>query len=338
MAKYSKSDARAWAREKLIGTSSVTIPTMTADHSELNEKAIRHDIGLGAKHGFTYTLLCSEIAITVSEYVRFTAWARDTVGTQLGLIFHAAFGTLAQNIEAARACEKAGADLALLAYPSQFHPTSENEIYDYTRSFCDATSLGVMLFPMPSWGFERVHPAGMSNSLMRRLVDDIPNVVAIKAEQGLPAQVGLAEMHRLFAKEVVISCPIEANAIPLMPHIPIQFSGTSNTEYYADRYPRAFDLARKGRQDEAMELYWKIHPARQAKSAAAASYAGAGMINRALWKYQSWLVGYNGGPLRAPVMRVHDRFKRALRKGLIDAGIEATSDPDKAFYEGRHPA
>ena len=78
------------------------------------------------------------------------------------LFFHAAFGTLDDNIEAVRLAEREGADLALLSYPPQFWPTTEQEVYDYTQAFCDATELGVMLFGLPAWGFERIHPAGMS--------------------------------------------------------------------------------------------------------------------------------------------------------------------------------
>ena len=53
MADYAKSDARAWAREHLVGCSAVTIPTFTADLKRLNEDAIRHDIERVIEHGFT---------------------------------------------------------------------------------------------------------------------------------------------------------------------------------------------------------------------------------------------------------------------------------------------
>jgi 4-hydroxy-tetrahydrodipicolinate synthase len=44
MPSYTKSEARAWAREKMLGVANVTIPTMTNDFAGLNEKAARHDI------------------------------------------------------------------------------------------------------------------------------------------------------------------------------------------------------------------------------------------------------------------------------------------------------
>ncbi|WP_233804868.1 dihydrodipicolinate synthase family protein [Paraburkholderia sp. HP33-1] len=338
MASYKKSDARAWARENLVGCSAVTIPSYSADLKRLNERGIRHDIELAKRFGFRYTLLCSEVAITPEENAQFTAWARDTAGSQFGLFFHAAFGTLAENIEAVKLAEKAGADIVLLSYPPQFWPTTEQEIYDYTKAFCDATELAVMLFPIPLWGFERVHPAGMPVELVRRLLNDCPNIVAIKSEQGFPLPAGICEMYHHFRDDVVISCPIEGDAIPLMSLMKLQFSGTSNTAWMSDYYPKAFELARSGQWEEAMAMYWKVNPARNANGAAAQTYAGGtGVLNRTMWKYQDWLAGFNGGPLRAPAMRVPDRLMKSLRQGLVASGLPVTADPDADFMVGRFP-
>ena len=338
MPAYSRKDARAWARQNLKGCSAVTIPSYSADLSKLNEKGIRHDIALAQKLGYTYTLLCAEVSITPEENAQFTAWARDTAGKDFGLFFHAAFGTLAENIRAARLAEEAGADIVLLSYPPQFWPTTEQEIYDYTRQFCESTSLAVMLFPIPLWGFERVHPAGMSVQLVRRLLEDCPNIVAIKSEQGFPLISGACEMYHHFRDDVVISIPIESDAIPLMSLMKLQFSGTSNTAWMSDYYPRAFEHARSGNWEAAMELFWKVMPARNANSAATQSYAaGTAVINRTLWKYQDWLAGFNGGPLRAPAMRAPDRLMKMLRQGLVASGLPVTQDPDSAFMVGRNP-
>jgi 4-hydroxy-tetrahydrodipicolinate synthase len=338
MASYLKSEAREWARERLKGCSGVTLPSYSRDLKRLNERGIRHDIEHIMKLGFSYTLLCSEVAITPEENQQFTQYARDTAGGKLGLFFHAAWGTLADNIEAVRLAEKAGADLVLLSYPPQFWPTTEQEIYDYTRALCDATQLGVMLFPIPLWGFERIHPAGMSVELVRRLLEDVPNIVAIKSEQGFPLFAGVAEMWHHFAEKAVISCPIEGDAIPLMRFLPLQFSGTSNTQWMSDYYPRAFALARDGRWEDAMQLFWKVHPARLANGAVqAASAPGISVLNRTAWKYQDWLAGFNGGALRAPATRIPDRFMAQLRKSLKDSGLPVTHDPDREFWVGRHP-
>lgn len=338
MPAYTKNQARDWARENLVGCSSVTIPSYSADLKRLNEKAIRHDVQKVIDLGFTYTLLCTEVAITPEENAQFTAWAKDTAGDRMGFFFHAGFGTLAENIEAVKLAEKAGADIVLLSYPSNFWPTSEQEIYDYTKAFCDATDLAVMLFPIPLWGFERVHPMGMSVELIGRLIDDCPNVVAVKSEQGFPLISGLMEMYHHYRDRVIISCPIEGDCIPLMSLMDLQFSGTSYTQWMGDYYPKAFDLARSGQWEEAMKLYWRVQPARQASGGATAAYMpGVNFINRTNWKYMDWLAGFNGGPLRAPTPRMPDRFMGALRGGLKASGCPVTDLPDSEFLKGLFP-
>ncbi|MFI6492323.1 hypothetical protein [Streptomyces sp. NPDC050564] len=72
---------------------------------------------------------------------------KDEAGDRLLLTHHAGWSTLEQNMEAVRGgAEEAGAELILLSYPPNFHPESEQEIYDYTKAVCDATNLAVMLF------------------------------------------------------------------------------------------------------------------------------------------------------------------------------------------------
>ena len=114
MVRYQKNEARAWARENMRGVANVVIPSFSRDLKKLNEKGIRFDIRKEIEYGFWGTLLVSEVAITVPEYVQFTQWAHDEAGGKLALIHHAAFNTLEENIEAVQAAEKAGADLALL--------------------------------------------------------------------------------------------------------------------------------------------------------------------------------------------------------------------------------
>jgi len=145
------------------------------------------------------------------------------------------------------------------------------------------------------------------------------------------------ECHRHFSSEVVVSCPIEADMIALSQIIPIQYSATSNTEYYGAMMPRIFGLLQEGKHDAATELYWQLQPARKANASAAATWAGVGHINRLQWKYQAWLNGYNGGALRQPSMRISDDMMRLLRQGLVKAGLPVTEDHDREFFIGRNP-
>jgi 4-hydroxy-tetrahydrodipicolinate synthase len=320
------------------GVANVIIPSYTSDLRALNEKGIRHDVRRELELGFWGTLLVSETALTIEEYGQFIRWAADEAKNQLHLIHHASFNTLEENIQAVQLAERNGADLVLLSYPPCFYPETGEEIYEYTRAFCAATNLGVILFPVPLWGFERIHPAGIPPAIIAKIVKDIPNVVCIKAEGGMPAIGGFVECWHNFSKDVVVTFPIESEALALAALVPMQFIGTSNGEYYGPMVPRIFNLMREGQIGKGMELYWQIHPARMANLATFHSVQGAHFLHRMVWKYQAWLQGFNGGPLRMPTMRIHAREMRDLRQALMASKLEPTTSPDRDFYIGRNPA
>ena len=62
-----------------------------------------------------------------------------------------------------------------------------------------------------------------------------------------------------------------------------------------------------------------------------------GALNRTQWKYQDWLAGFNGGPLRGPIQRIPDRHMKTLRAGLQAAGCPVTDSPDSEYHIGRNP-
>lgn len=335
MARYTKKEAREWAREHLVGVANVTIPTMTSDFKRINEKAVRHDVELAIQHGFVGSLSCSEVAVTLEQYGQFCDIMTDQAAGRLMVVHHAVFNTLEDNIEAIKRIEAAGADLVLLGYPPYFYPKSYDEVFEYTQKICAATNLGVIIFPLPAWGFSRLHPADIPVPVLRRMVDEIPNVVAIKAEGGYPNFMSAIEVHREFHKEVVISSPLEHEFVPLAQVMDIPFCGTNYTAYYGPVMPKIFKLIQAGEYDAATQLWYKIDPAR--KAFAGLPMAPNGLLNRMAWKYQGWLQGYNGGPLPHPTQRIYQRDMASLRKGQEVAGLNPTSDPDEAFFVGRHP-
>lgn len=335
MASYSRKEAREWGRENLQGVANVLMPTMTSDFKRLNEKAIRHDVETTISHGFVGTLTCSEVAITMDEYEQFVRVAVEQAAGRIFIVHHAVFNTLEENIDALKRAEAAGAELVLLGYPPYFYPKSLEEVYTYTKAMCDATNLAVMLFAIPTWGFSRLDPADLPVSLLRRLVDDCPNVAAIKAEGGMPNIMSPIEVHRAFHKEVVISMPMEHEYVPLAQLIPIPFCGTNYSAYYGPTLPQVYRLIQEGRYDEATAIFYKLDAARKAFTSV--PQASNGLINRMMWKYEGWLQGYNGGPLRHPTARVYQRDMIALRRGQEASGLNPTSDSDEAFFVGRNP-
>jgi 4-hydroxy-tetrahydrodipicolinate synthase len=335
MARYTKKEAREWARQHMLGVANVTIPTLTSDFKRINEKATRHDVETAIGHGFVGSLACSEIAISLEQYGQVCEIMADQAAGRLMVVHHAVFNTLEDNIEAMQRAEAAGADLVLLGYPPYFQPSSYDQVIAYTKAMCEATNLGVILFPVPTWGFGRLHPADIPVPVLRRLVDECPNVVAIKAEGGMPYIMSAVEVHREFHEEVVISMPLEFEYVPMAQVLDIPFCGTNYSAYFGPTLPQMHKLIRAGQYEEATQLWYRIDPARKAFSSV--PIASNGLINRVIWKYQAWLQGYNGGPVPHPTPRIYPRDMAALRRGLEASGLPTTGDPDEAFFIGRHP-
>jgi 4-hydroxy-tetrahydrodipicolinate synthase len=336
MSEYTKSEAREWAKASLRGCANVIIPSYSADTRNLNEAGIRHDVRREIELGFSGALLVSETAITPDEYVEFAEWSVDEAAGRLQLLHHASFNTLEENIDVARRVHDAGAVLALLSYPPTFLPQSTDDIYQYTKAFCDAVDIAVMLFPVPLWGFERIHGASLDPNMIRQLVDECPNVVAVKAEGGFPSIGGFMHCYHLVGDDVIVTMPSEEHAIPLKTSLDLQWMGTSGYEFYGDAVPRMFDLLEKDDLEGAMSIFWQLHPARQVKHQVM-SVAGSNFAHRYVWKYMGWLHGFNGGPLRMPTMRIVPTQMQAMRSGVERAGLEPTTEPDSEFFVGRNP-
>ncbi|HZU08193.1 MAG TPA: dihydrodipicolinate synthase family protein [Chloroflexota bacterium] len=338
MAEYTRQEAREWAREHMRGVCGCMMPTFNSSLTAINERAIRHDIRLEKEYGFWGTLLVSECGTTNAEMRQVVDIAIDEA-KKIGLrtVMQASFPTLRDTIEMVQYAESAGADLVLLSYPMTFFPRSEQEVYDFTRLVAESTNLGIMLFAIHYWGFDRFHPSSFSPALIGRLIDDVPNIVAVKAEIGAPGVAGIAEIFHRYRDRVIVCDPFERNAPAWIITFGMQFMGTSNYEYMGGEVVKYFNLLQEGRYDEGMQLYWRLHPARQAWAQIQASISGAGLVHRMVWKYQYWLNGFNGGPIRQPHMRLSESQMRLLRQGLLRSGITPAPGEDADFYVGRNP-
>jgi 4-hydroxy-tetrahydrodipicolinate synthase len=336
---YAKQEAKDWARERMKGVCNVILPTFTQDLRRLNEKAIRHDVRRDIELGFWGALVVSEAGTTREEYKQFLDIVVDEAKGRLHAVVHGSFDTIEDVIEVNQYAERAGASLLLLSYPPTFYPRSDGDIYDYTARVLNATNLAAVLFAVHQWNFAHVHPADLSPRLIAELAD-LPNAVAVKAEGGGPAGPGaMVQIMDLCRDKLLISDPREFNSPAWVRWFGMQWMGTSNFEYAGDRVPRYFTLMHQGKWDEAMDIYWSFQPARMARLADMQSVAGANFIHRFSWKYQGWLNGMNGGPLRLPVMKLTNAQAFRLRDAFIRSGLvsEGTRGDLGEFFVGRNP-
>ena len=338
--RYAAGEAREWAQDHLRGVAGCVAPTVKSDFSGLNEAAIRHDVRLEKQYGFAGILLVGETGTTGEEMREFIDIAVDESAGELITILQASESTLERNVSLVEYAESAGVDVVLPSFPATFYPTTEDAVHEYFTRLAASTSLGMFVFAIHLWNFGRLHPSSFSPRLMGRLIDDCQNVVAIKNEIGAPGVAGISQVFELYSKRVVVTDPFEMSAPAWVKAYGMPFLGTSNYEYVGAEIPRMFNLLHEpDGYDAAMELYWKLHPARQMNMKLMSAMAGTSVVHRMLWKYQGWLNGFNGGPIRSALSgRVSDGQMRSFRASLVASGLEVTDEDDSAFFVGRNPA
>ncbi|MCK4177039.1 dihydrodipicolinate synthase family protein [Aciditerrimonas ferrireducens] len=338
-AKVAPSDMKAWAQEEWRGVCNVIIPSFTEGARGLNEAGIRHDVRRNMELGFWGALLVSEAGTTPAEMRRFMEIAVDEGRGRHYTVLHGSFDSLQTTLAVARDARAIGVDGLLVAYPNSFYPRSTAELLAYTRALCEGTELAVILFCAPHYNFARLHPSGFPIEVWTELAD-VPNVVAAKYEVGQPGVVGSRQAFEALAGRGLLVCdPYEPNVLLWEELYGTPWVGTSNYEYYGTTVPEYLELARAGRREEALARYWAIQPARLAREQLRAQAAGANFNHRYLWKFQAWLQGYNGGPVRAPAMKLTDAQMRRAAEGLVAAGLIPEVPKDfGAFFEGRCPA
>ncbi|MHB1504875.1 MAG: dihydrodipicolinate synthase family protein [Acidimicrobiales bacterium] len=337
--RFRKSDTKDWAQENFTGVCNVIIPSFTSDLSGLNEAGIRHDVRRNIELGFWGALLVSEAGTTPAEMRTFMEVAVDEAKGRQYFVLHGSFDSLEDTVACASDARQIGVDGLLVAYPNSFYPRSTAELSAYTRALCEETELAVILFCAPHYNFERLDPSGFPLEVWRELVSQ-PNVVAIKYEVGHPGTVGSYQVFTEFGGSGLRVCdPYEPNLIMWDEMFGTPWIGTSNYEYYGPIVPAYLAALREGRREDALRLYWQIQPARQVREALRAQASGANFNHRYLWKFQAWLQGYNGGPLRAPAMKLTDAQMRRAAEGLVASHlIEAAPSDFGEFFIGRNPS
>jgi dihydrodipicolinate synthase/N-acetylneuraminate lyase len=335
-AEYTRGEAKSWARETFHGACNVIIPSYTSDLGSLNEAAIRHDVRRNIELGFWGALLVSEAGTTQEEMRRFMEIAVDEAAGGHRFLLQGVFDTAAEIVTMAKDARSLGVDGMLLGHPNSFYPTSAQQVEDYTVEICEATDLAVVLFVVEHSNLRRLDVRGFPADVLERLTK-VDTIVAVKYEVGRQQTTNTYEaFRRLQNADVLLSDPMEFNAPMWVDIFGMQWMGTSNYEYYGSYVPHLLDLLNAGDAQKAMEEYWRIEPARNARSVTMSS-GGSNLVHRYLWKFGAWLNGYNGGPIRQPAMKLSESQMKTSAEGLRKAGIASADEPFAEFFAGRNP-
>ena len=328
-----KSELKAWARQSLKGIENTTFPSFTPDMNSLDEEGIRLDVQQSIRHGFFSTMCATETGLTLEESKRFVEIVADEANKKILVTTSLILNTVDDNMELMQHSEKVGVNGILLGYPPNFFPRTADEVYQTTKRFCDATGMHVTIYPSPHFHFNRFHPSGFPLEIIRK-VAELENVVAIKVgELGL-----FAQCHAMVGDKVLVGCPIERNAPALAMGFKMQWMSAGCYEVFqSPEQPylvKYFSLLLEGKFNEAMEIYWKLTPARVIFEEQFNKTVMSGTYNWHQQKYYQWCVGGNGGLTRQPAMKEHTFEMQATNMAFRMIGIEPRQNEEE-FFMGR---
>jgi len=328
-----KSQLKKWAKEHLKGAENILFPSFLLGMKELDEDGIRLDVRQSIKHGFFSTMCATETGLTLKEAKRFVEIVADESKDKILVTTSLILDSFEDNMELMIQAEKVGVSGVLLGFPPSFFPRKSEEVYDVIKRFCDATSMHVTIYPSPHFNLSRFHPSGFPLDILKKVVE-IENVVAIKAgELGL-----FVHCQELVGDKVLVGCPVERYAPLLVKGFGMQWMGAGCYEVLQSTEKpfmvQYFNLLLEGKFEEAMEIYWKLTPARVTFEEQFNKTVMSGTYNWHQQKYYQWCVGGNGGLTRQPAMKQHTFEMQPTNMAFRMIGIEPSENQEE-FVMGR---
>lgn len=325
---YTRSDAKAWARENLVGQWTTMITPFTSD-DELDEKGlaanVEHVLRLGTLGlGFSWNM--GEFwSLTREERYRLMELAPRLVHGRARVAFQVTDTALKDVVAMARKAEELGFDFVILAAPYIVTKTEE-QVVDWVARVAAQVDIGIAFYNSPQFGIV------LSAKALSRMAD-LGTLIAIK-EASFNLQLSI-DTHLEAGAKAVVSMPDEEIFFvgePYGIHQQVMFANTSDWRFDTEtshHYVRFIDLATHGHWEEARALYSKIRPIKAVSRKWWARVAGrtGGALPVQMVKFWGELMGMAGGPVRAPLLPLTPAERDEMRVDLDQLGLTKSSHP-----------
>ncbi len=315
---YSRSDAKAYARQNLTGIWAAALMPFTEDlriDEDGFRRNVRHwteDLGIqglfvGGKQGECFSMTLDERKRTFELAVEATRGRGRT-------IMSCSDQNMDVVIELARHAEEVGADYIVVHAPALHFTTAQDEtLRAYYRAISESVEIGIALWSHPDSGYL------MSPELCNRLAD-LENVVAIKYSVPRPMY---SELTALASDRIQVSTASEDewldNVIELDWRLYLCSSPPFLLQTADDRRMHDYTQAAfEGRFDDARRISASLDPVR-----AALKGTRPPEKPHAHQKYWQELLGQVGGRVRAPLLELTDDERRATREAFEQCGLRA---------------
>ncbi|MFN2228516.1 MAG: 4-hydroxy-tetrahydrodipicolinate synthase [Anaerolineae bacterium] len=242
-------------------------------------------------------------ALATEERERVLEATLEAAAGEVFCVAHVGAVTTREAVALAKHAERAGAD-AVAACTPYFIKPSQDELYGYYRSICEAAALPVL-------AYDNVGRTGvpLPPSLVARIARGMPNFVGIKDSSGDLTQ--LAEHIRLGPRGFRVFVGRDSLIYAALLHGGAG-AVTATANVVPDLAVGIYDAVCAGDLDRARELQEKLLPVRLA--------FGLGTFPVVV-KEAMHLIGQPAGPARDPVGPMSDQARAELRNVLKEAGV-----------------
>ena len=315
--KYTKADAKQYARENMRGIWAAALTPFADDYSidEIGfRRNIRHWIDeleidglfISGKQGEFFSMSLSERKLT------FDIAVEETRGKGSAIL-----SCSDQNIDIvldlARHAQRIGGDYIVVHAPVLHFVTDHDEIlYQYYKYISEQVDIGIAMWSHPDSGYL------MSPELCAR-ISELPNIVAIK--YSVPRE-SYAELTELAGEKLIVSTASEDEWFDNIEQLGWRLYLCSSPPYliqtkFDKRMRQYTDLAFAGKFEQARKIRDSLEPVRQALKATRPKGKP-----QAQQKYWQELLGQAGGTVRRPMLPLTTAERVAIRTAFEFCGLK----------------
>ncbi len=316
MSKYSRSDAKAYARANLRGIWAAALTPFRPDWS-VDEDGflanLRHWTGaLGIDGVFVGGKQGEFFSMSVEERKRLFELGVQGTGGGGATIMSCSDQNMDVVLDLAEHAQAIGADYIVVHAPVLHFVEDRDELlYQYYRRISEQLDIGIALWSHPDSGYL------MSPELCARIAE-LPNIVAIK--YSVPREM-YSRLTRLAGDKLIVSTASETEWLDNILDLNWQVYLCSSPPYLLqtaeDRRMRDYtDLAFAGNADAARRVRNSLDPVRKAL---AGSRPGAKPQSHQ--KYWQELLGQAGGSVRPPMLELSQAEREAIGAAFQASGL-----------------
>jgi len=315
--KYSKSDAKDYARENMHGIWAAALNPFNEDLS-LDEAGLRANIrhwvdDLDIKGLFIAGKQGEFFSMSLDERKRNFEIAVEECDGKAGVIVSVSDQNFDTVLDLSLHAQSCGADYIVVHAPvlSFVHDRGE-VLYQYYKALCDRLDIGIAMWSHPDSGY-LMQP----EECVR--IAELANIVAIK--YSVPREMYVRLSH-MIGDKIHVSTSAEDDWLDNIEELGWKLYLCSSPPYHLQtrsdkRMHEYTQLAFAGDFEEARRVRDSLNPVRDAMARSRPADKP-----QAFGKYWQELLGQVGGCVRPPMLELTDAEKAAIREAFASCGLE----------------